>query len=90
MRAGRQSAEDEYGAAYVWRVMCPGLAPTHTPDMNDLDGLRRLLKVAIARRNEASPFSPEWDAAMSHLVELRVAARDLRLARLQREVPVQV
>jgi hypothetical protein len=35
--------------------------------MNDLDNLRRLFKLAIARRNEASPFSPEWDAAMSHL-----------------------
>jgi hypothetical protein len=52
--------------------------------MNELD-LRRLLKVAIARRNEASPISPDWDAAMSHLDELRTAAREIRLGRSARE-----
>jgi hypothetical protein len=58
--------------------------------MNDLDSLRRLLKLAIARRNEASPFSPEWDAAMSHLDELRTAAREIRLGRSAREASALV
>jgi hypothetical protein len=58
--------------------------------MNELDSLRRLLKLAIARRDEASPFSPEWDAAMSHLDELRTAAREIRLGRLPRETSVPV
>jgi hypothetical protein len=56
--------------------------------MNDLESLRRLLRLAIARRNEASPFSPEWDAAMSHLDELRIAAREVRLARSAAPVPI--
>lgn len=56
--------------------------------MNDLETLRHRLRVAIARRNEASPFSPEWDAAMSNLEELRTAAREIRLARYAREAPI--
>jgi hypothetical protein len=58
--------------------------------MKDVDNLRRLFKLAIARRNEASPFSPEWDAAMSHLDELRTAARLIRLGRSPREAAVLV
>jgi hypothetical protein len=56
--------------------------------MNDMDSLRHRLKMAIARRNEASPFSPEWDAAMSQLDELRTIAREILIARNARQIAV--
>ena len=56
--------------------------------MNHPETLGRRLAVAIARRDEASPFSPEWDAAMSHLDELRVVAREILLARNARKVTI--
>jgi hypothetical protein len=56
--------------------------------MNDMDSLGRRLRTSIARRNEASPFSPEWDAAMSQLDELRTVAREILIARNARQAAV--
>jgi hypothetical protein len=56
--------------------------------MDHPETLSHRLEIAIARRDEASPFSPEWDAAMSHLDELRVVAREILLARTARKVPL--
>jgi hypothetical protein len=56
--------------------------------MNDMDSLRHRLRMAIARRNEASPFSPEWDAAMSQLDELRTVAREILIARNARQIAI--
>jgi hypothetical protein len=56
--------------------------------MNDMDSLRRRLRLAIARRNAASPFSPEFDAAMSQLDDLRTVAREILIARNARQIAV--
>jgi len=66
----------------------PEAGDDHTRVMNDLESLRRRLRMAIERRNQASPFSPEWDAAMSHIDELRIAAREVRLGRSATEASV--
>jgi hypothetical protein len=68
-----------YGASYGVQPMrrVPGSATLD--DMNALESLRRRLKVAEARRDGAASFSPDWDAAMAEIDELREAARNHRL-----------
>jgi hypothetical protein len=53
--------------------------------MDDLESLRRRLRRAIERRDDAVSFSPDWDAAMSEIDELRADSRLLRLRRLERD-----
>jgi hypothetical protein len=63
--------------------------PTTTLDgMDDLVTFRRRLKNAIARRDDAASFSPDWDAAMSAIDELRADFRLRRLQRFEREASV--
>jgi hypothetical protein len=68
-----------YGAPYGVQPMrtVPGSATLD--DMNALESLRRRLKLAEARRDGAASFSPDWDAAMAEIDELREAARNQRL-----------
>ena len=68
-----------YGAPYGVRLMrlVPGSATLD--DMNATESLRRRLKLAEARRDGAASFSPDWDAAMAEIDELREAARNQRL-----------
>jgi hypothetical protein len=53
--------------------------------MADLETLRRRLKSAIARRDGAASFSPDWDAAMSAIDDLRADFRRRCLRRFERE-----
>ena len=65
------------------------MAAAQTSFMNHPETLGHRLELAIARRDGASPSSPEWDAAMSNLDELRVIARKIMLARNARKEPLQ-
>ena len=56
--------------------------------MDDLETLRRRLKSAIARRDDAASFSPDWDAAVSAIDDLRADFRLRRLLRVEREASV--
>jgi hypothetical protein len=55
--------------------------------MNDKD-LRSRLQRALARRYNAAPSSPEWEAAMDEMDELSAQARRSILARRDGRVPV--
>jgi hypothetical protein len=76
---GVLSALHAYGVPYGVRLMChvPGWATLD--DMIPVEALRRRLKLAEARRDGAASFSPDWDAAMAEIDELREAARNRRL-----------
>ena len=55
--------------------------------MNDKD-LRPRLPRALARRENAAPSSPEWEAAMDEIDELSAVARRAIVARNDGRVPV--
>jgi hypothetical protein len=56
--------------------------------MNDRDLLRPRLERALARRDAAAPYSPEWAAAMDEMDELSALAHRAILARRDGRVPV--
>jgi hypothetical protein len=58
--------------------------------MNDLATLRGNFKRACQRRDSAPSFSPEWDAALFEIEQLRTAARLARIARVELERPDSV
>ena len=55
--------------------------------MDTLNALRNRYAIACQRRNSAAPFSPEWDAALEEIEDLRESARRARVARVELERP---
>jgi hypothetical protein len=70
------------------RGMRFGAVAAQTEPMSDPELLRPRLERALARRDAAAPFSPEWDAAMDEIDALSVQARRAILARHDGRVPV--
>jgi hypothetical protein len=55
--------------------------------MDDLASLRSSYQRACQRRDAAAPFTPEWDAALLEIEQLRAAAQLARIARVELERP---
>jgi hypothetical protein len=73
---------------YVIRVMPAGGNPAQTGRMDNPEILRPRLERALARRDAAAPYGPEWAAAMEELDELRARARRAILARTDDRIAV--
>ena len=74
-----------YGPALRDASDVPARRAAQTGPMDDLETLRRRVKRAIERRDDAVSFSPDWDAAMSELDELRADSRFVDLRRRERD-----
>jgi hypothetical protein len=70
--------------------MAPEPGSEQTRQMDDLPTLRCSFKRACQRRDSAPSFSPEWDAALFEIEQLRAAARLARIARVDLERPAAV
>ena len=58
--------------------------------MDPLTSLRNRYRLACERRDGAAAFSPEWDAAMEEIEQLRVAAQLAGIPRVDLERPAPV
>jgi hypothetical protein len=70
--------------------MAARLGPAQNRQMDDLASLRCSFKRACHQRDSAPSFSPEWDAALLEIEQLRTAARLARIARVDLERPAAV
>jgi hypothetical protein len=70
--------------------MAARLGPAQNRQMDDLASLRCSFKRACHQRDSAPSFSPDWDAALFEIEQLRTAARLARIARVDLERPAAV